>query len=145
MCRLLTAAALFIGLTATAQNYNDIVEVVRSDIRTERQAIVLSSLDLNEAQSAAFMPICDACTADLKKHWGKRITLVKGYAAAYQTVNDATAASLMKRMGALEMESIRLRDRYAKKVTKALPTTIAARWVQVERRLGQLVDLHIAS
>jgi hypothetical protein len=145
MRTLLTTAALCIGFVASAQNYNDLVELVRSDLRTEKQAIVMSALNLTEAQSALFTPIYDDYSAALKKHWDKRIALVNDYAKAYQTMNDETAASLMKRMSSLEKESMAIRDAHAKKVSKVLPTTVAARWVQVERRLGQLMDLQIAN
>ncbi len=145
MKTLLTAAALSIGLAASAQNYNDLVEVLRSDLRTQHQAIVLDNLQLNEAQSAAFTPIWDAYNAELKKHWDKRIQLVKDYASQYQTMNDEAAASLMKRMSTLDKENIKLRDTYGKKISKVLPTTIAARWVQIENRLNMLVQLQLAS
>jgi hypothetical protein len=59
-------------------------------------------------------------------------------------MNDETAASLMKRMSALEKENMAIREVHAKKVAKVLPTTVAARWMQVERRLGHLVELQIA-
>lgn len=144
MRTLITAAALCIGFAASAQSYNDLVEVLRSDIRTQHQAIVLSNLNLTEAQSAAFTPIYDTYAAELKKHWDKRIALVKDYAKQYETMNDVAAADLMKRMTALEKENITLRDKYAKKLTKVLPTTIAARWVQIERRLNMLVELQLA-
>lgn len=145
MRSLITAGALFLGLAATAQNYNDLIEVLRSDVRTEKQAIVLSNLGLTEAQSAVFMPIYDEYTTAMKSHWDKRIQLVKDYGAKYETMNDEVAASLMKRSSALEKENVGIRDKFAKKVSKVLPATIAARWMQVERRLGQLIDLQLAN
>ena len=144
MRTLLTTAALCIGFVASAQNYTDLVELVRSDLRTEKQAIVMSALNLSEAQSALFTPIYDEYSTAMKKHWDKRIALVNDYAKAYQTMNDETAASLMKRMSALEKENMAIREVHAKKVAKVLPTTVAARWMQVERRLGHLVELQIA-
>jgi hypothetical protein len=141
----LTALTLVVGLTAAAQNYNDLVEVVRSDMRTQHRALVMSSLGLTEAQSALFTPIFDDYSAALKKHWDKRIQLIKDYAARYETMNDEVAAGLMKRMSTLEKEGMALREAYAKKVAKVLPTTVAARWMQVERRLNQVVELQLAS
>jgi hypothetical protein len=145
MRKTLAALALVVGFTATAQNYNDLVEVVRSDMRTEHRAIVMSSLGLTEAQSALFTPIFDEYSSALKKHWDKRIQLIKDYAAKYETMNDEAAAGFMKRMSALEKEGMALRESYAKKVAKVLPTTVAARWMQVERRLNQVVELQLAS
>lgn len=142
---LITAGALVLGLAATAQNYNDLIEVLRSDVRTEKQAIVLTNLGLTEAQSAVFMPIYDEYTSTMKAHWDKHIQLIKDYGAKYETMNDEVAASLMKRSVTLEKENLTIRDKYAKKVSKVLPATIAARWMQVERRLGQLIDLQLAN
>ena len=107
--------------------------------------VVLGNLGLTEAQSAAFMPIYDEYTTAMKANWDKRIQLIKDYAAKYETMNDEMAASLMKRNTTLEKESLALRDKYAKKVMKVLPTTIAARWMQIENRLSKAIDLQIAS
>jgi hypothetical protein len=144
MRRPLATTALCLGLAASAQNPMDLSELLRSDLRTQHQAIVLANLGLDEAQSAAFMPIYDAYSADLKKHWDNRIVLVRDYAAKYKTMDDETAAALMKRMTALDKEGVTLRDSYAKKVKKVLPATMAARWMQIERRLNQMVELQVA-
>ncbi|HRH69461.1 MAG TPA: hypothetical protein PLB89_08155 [Flavobacteriales bacterium] len=139
-----TTLALSLVMAASAQNYSDLVELVRSDLRTEKQAIVLSSLQLTEPQSALFMPIYDEYNTAMKSHWDKKIQLIKDYGAKYQTMNDETAASLMGRMNKLEAEGAKIRTTYTKKVAKVLPTTIAARWNQVERRIAMLIDLQIA-
>ena len=144
MRTIITSLALGLTMAASAQNYNDLIELVRSDLRTEKQAVVMANLELTEAQSAVFAPIYDQYNTAMKAHWDKRIQLIKDYAAKYETMNDETAASLMKRMSKLEKEGMAIRDAHAKKVMKVLPTTIAARWVQIERRLGMIIDLKIA-
>lgn len=145
MKTVLTITAICLGLSVSAQNYNDLTEILRSDLRTQHQAVVMANLELTEAQSAAFMPIYDEYAVELKKHWDKRITLVRDYAKAYPTMNDEAAAGLMKRMVAMDKQGVALRDKYAKKVMKVLPTTVAARWMQVERRVNQMVELQLAN
>lgn len=145
MKSILTAAAICLGLAVSAQNYSDLTELLRSDLRTQHQALVMASLELTEAQSSAFMPIYDAYAVELKKFWDKRILLIQDYAKAYPTMNDETASGLMKRMVAMDKEGVVLRDKYAKKVMKVLPTTVAARWMQVERRISQMVELQLAN
>ncbi len=144
MRSLIATTAMALGIAASAQNYNDLVEVVRSDVRTQKQAIVMSALNLTEAQSAVFAPIYDEYTGAMKSHWDKRLQLIKDYGAKLETMNDEVANSLMKRSNSLEKENLALRDKFAKKVTKVLPATIAARWMQVENRLGKLIDLQLA-
>ncbi len=144
MRTLITAATLFIGAALQAQNSTDAMELLRSDIRAQKQAIVLANLGLTEQQSALFMPIYDQYTAALKAVWDKRMLVVKDYASSYHgTMTEETAKDLLKRSDALEKEMLGVRGTYEKKMLKVLPATIVARWVQIERRLGQLIDLQI--
>ncbi len=144
MRTLITATALSLCIAATAQNYNDLVEVVRSDVRTEKQAIVLANLGLTEQQSAAFSPVYDQYSAAMKTVWDKKIQLIKDYAGSYSSMTDETAKSLLSRSNALEKEAMNLRGTYEKKMMKVLPATTVARWAQIENRLGKLIDLQIA-
>jgi adenylate kinase family enzyme len=137
-------AALFAGLATFAQNTTDLVEIVRSDIRTENRAIVLANLGLTEEQSKAFNPIYDQYQSAMKAHWDKRIQLIKDYAERYTTMDDATAKSMLTRLNTLEKESLSIRNSYEKKLMKVLPATVVTRWAQIESRLSKLIDLQIA-
>jgi hypothetical protein len=143
MRTLITATALCLGLGASAQSYNDLVEVMRSDLRTEKQAIVLANMGLNEQQSAAFSPIYDQYANAMKAHWDKRIQLIKDYSAAYPTMTDETAKSMLSRLNTLEKESLSIRNTYEKKMMKVLPATTVTRWAQIEGRLSKMIDLQI--
>jgi hypothetical protein len=145
MKRFLSAFALLLGLHAAAQNYADIHALLDMDLRTEKDAIVMAALELDSAQRAVFMPIYEAYTVALKAHWTKRAALIDDYAQAKETIDDADAKAFMKRLTDLEWEFITIRDGHAKQVAKVLPATIAARWVQVERRLNQLFELQVAN
>jgi len=141
----ITVVALCCGMVALAQEPNDMLDLLRSDLRTERHAIVMSSLNLTEAERAVFMPIYEEYTAVMRTHWEARLVLVDDYTKARETLGVGQAAEFMKRLFALEREDISIREKYAQKVSKVLPTTIAARWAQIERRLGQLMELQIAN
>ncbi len=144
MRSLFTSLVLGTAVAASAQSYNDLVEVIRSDVRTQKQAIVLANLGLNEQQSAAFSPVYDQYSAAMKGVWDKKIQLIKDYATALPAMNDETAKSLLARANALEKETLSTRGTYEKKMMKVLPTTTVARWSQIENRLGKLIDLQIA-
>lgn len=144
MKTLITAAAMCLGLAANAQSYNDLVEVLRSDIRTEKQAIVLANMGLNEQQSAAFNPIYTEYQNAMKLHWDKRIKLIKGYGDKYATMDDASAKTMLAGMNALEKENLSIRNTYEKKMMKVLPATTVARWAQIEGRLSKMIDLQLA-
>ena len=145
MKRVLPAIALLLGLHATAQNYADIHALLDIDLRIEKDAIVMAALELDSAQRAVFMPIYDIYTVALKAHWTKHAALIDDYAQAKETIDDSEAKAFMKRLTDLEREFITIRDGHAKQVAKVLPATIAARWVQVERRLNQLFELQVVN
>ncbi|MBL7965113.1 MAG: hypothetical protein JNM31_14865 [Flavobacteriales bacterium] len=144
MRHLFLFAALTTGLAASAQNTNDLVEIFRSDLRTEKRAIVLANLGLTEEQSKAFNPIFDQYQTAMKAHWDKRIQLIKDYADRYTNMDEATAKSLLTRLNTLEKESLSIRNSYEKKMMKVLPATVVARWSQIEGRLSKLIDLQIS-
>ena len=110
MKHVITTLALGLALSVSAQSYNDLVEIVRADLRTEHQAILLANLGLSEAESATFTPHYDAYSAAMKAHWDKRIALVKEYAEAYEKMDDETAKALMAKMTGLEHEALKIRD-----------------------------------
>ena len=145
MRKLITAITLTLSVAAYAQNYNDLVEIVRSDIRTGKQALVLENMALNEEQSAKLNPIYAEYSDAMRVHWDKRIALIKEYAAAYNTLTDEQAAGFLKRSDALEKEAITIRTTYEKKMMKVLPASLVARWVQVERIIGHVINLQVSA
>jgi hypothetical protein len=140
----LCIAALALGQLVSAQSYNDMVEILRSDLRTEKQAIVLANLGLTEEQSVLFTPVYDEYSVAMKAHWDKRLSLIKEYAEKYETMDEETAKGMITRMETLEKEALGIRDTHTKKMLKVLPATVTARWVQIERRLSQMMDLQLA-
>ncbi len=144
MKTLLTALALGIGTLAAAQSYNDLAELARADIRAKKHAMVLANMEMTEEQSLAFAPVYDQYSAAMKTHWDKRVALVDEYFDAHGTMGEKTATAMLKRLDALEYEALNIRNAHEKKMLKVLPAPVVLRWVQVERRLGQLIDLQIA-
>ena len=144
MKHVLCIAALALGQLVSAQSYNDMVEILRSDLRTEKQAIVLPNLGLTADQSALFTPVYHEYSVAMKAHWDKRLALIKDYAAKYDNMDEETAKNLITRMETLEKEALGIPDTYTKKMMKVLPATTTARWVQIERRLAEIIDLQLA-
>jgi hypothetical protein len=142
---LLTTVTLVASIACSAQNYDDVIELLRADLRMEKDAIVMGSLGLNQAETALFMPLYERYTVALKTHWEKRLALVDDYAKARDGLSDKQATSFMKRSTTLDLEYVKLRADHAKKVAKVLPATITGRWMALERRLGQLFELQIAN
>jgi hypothetical protein len=119
--------------------------VLRSDIRASKTAFVTEALELTDTESAAFWPLYREYDTDLAKSFDKRLALIKDYAASYGSIDEKKADQLADRLLEIEAERIELRRKYFKKIKKAIDSRKAARWLQVENRVGLLIDLKITS
>ena len=121
------------------------VELLKSDIRTKKVAIITASMGLTDEESSAFWPIHRAYEVELSKMIDDRIELIKDYIQYYDALTDEKASELAKRVFALEKRRTKLKKKYFKKVEKALSATIAAKFIQVESQINLLADLQIES
>lgn len=130
---------------AQTTNAKDDVELLISQIQTDKRAIVLRSLDLNDAQVAAFTPIYDAYQAEMKVLLERSGAMLDKFAANYGSMTDDAAREILK-------EAFKLRDdrnatmrKYAKKLERELPAVKVLQWVQIENKLNTLLDVKAAS
>jgi hypothetical protein len=127
------------------QNLSAYVELLRSDVRSQKVAILTELMNFSEAEDAAFWPIYREYDVELSKINDDRLKLIADYAKSYDTMTDAIADRIAK--GALDLESRRheLKTKYYERIKGALSPKQAARFLQVENQLLLLIDLQIAS
>jgi len=136
---------LALAAPAMAQTTTDMIELLRSDIRTEKRALVTRAMHLDEAQGAKFWPVYTEYEAALTKMNDERVTLIKDYGAIYNSMTDKDASTLIGRSFKLEEQRTSLLKKYVGKMGKAVDMKTAARWAQVEYALDAAIDLQIAS
>lgn len=142
MKKFLATLALALPLGLLAQN--DLVELVRADIRTEMRAIVTLNMGLSEAESEKFWPLYNAYEQDRQALWDKKIALIKEYAEVYEGMTNDQAQSLLDRAMKMDAEFDALRMKHIKLMEKALPATLVGRFYQIDTRLAKLMDLQLA-
>jgi hypothetical protein len=147
---LITLAGLAaIGATvpsiAQTTNAKDDVQLLISQIQTDKRAIVLRTLDLNDTQVAAFTPIYDAYQAEMKVLMERGGAVLDKFAANFGSMTDDAAKEILK-------EALKIRDdrnatmrKYAKKLERELPAVKVLQWVQIENKLNTLLDVQAAS
>lgn len=137
--------ACLTGAAAPAFAQNDIVELMRSDLRTQKKALLTQAMSMTEDQSAAFWPVYNQYEAELITLTDARIALIKEYAANYDTMTDETAKGLVNRSFKWQEGRTKLLKKYYGKMEKALSPKLAARWVQAEHAIDSMIDLQVAS
>lgn len=145
MKKLLLAVFLLLATATFAQDMGSFIELLRSDVKTEKKAIITQTMDFSEAQAAAFWPVYRNYEFELDKLGDARVALIKDYAENYETMTDAKATELTDKSFKLREERLKLQKKYFKEFSKILSPIKAAKWAQVENQIGLLIDLQISS
>ncbi len=129
----------------TNDSYDQYIKLLRKNLRSDKKQLIALNLTLTDAEATKFWPIYDQYTIELSKLYDARLTLIKEYAANIDKLSNATAASLNQRSLGVDQSITRLRQKYVPIIGKALPGKKAALFFQLDKRIGLLVDLQLAS
>lgn len=121
------------------------IQLMREDIRSQKKQIIAANMQLTDAEATKFWPVYDAYKVETAKIGDARYALIKEYAQTYNTMTDAQAKSLIKRAADLDQQAIALRTQWMPKFEAVVPGKKAALFYQLDRRLGLIVDLQLAS
>lgn len=126
-------------------NLRAYVELLRSDVRSQKIAILTEVMKFTEAEDAKFWPIYREYDTELSKINDDRLALIKEYAGNYEKMTDAVADRLAR--GALDLEARRnaVKLKYYDRFKSALSAKTAARFLQVENQILLLLDLQISA
>jgi hypothetical protein len=126
-------------------NLRAYVQLLRSDLRTEKVAIITEVMAFTEEEDAKFWPIYREYEMKLANLNDERLKGIKEYADNFDKVTDELADRLMRAALGLEERRNALKLDVYNKLKTALSAKTAARFVQVENQILLLLDLQIAS
>ena len=141
----LATSALAQRETPTGYSVDKDLELLRRDIRAEKKKIVAMNLPLTDAEATKFWPVYDQYVADMTKLNDQFFTLIKEYAASQKTLTDAQASDMMKRWAQIQVDRDQLRQKSIPAFEKTIGGRKAAHFLQIDRRLYELLDLQVAS
>lgn len=140
---LLAAASL--GVAAADEGTDAYIELLRSDLRADKQAIVTYAMELSDAESQPFWPIYKAYETERVALGDRMLALIKKYPDAVAVTGPDTVRMLAADFLKLEEDRVKLLKKYYQKAEKEISPRVAARWMQVEHRISLLLQLQIAS
>ena len=140
---LILAALSAIGTphAVMAQPRHDEQQLLIAQIQADKSAIVLRSMELDDAQVRAFTPIYDEYQMERKKLFDRTADLLNLYASTYESMTDDTGRKILKDWFALQDDEVALTRKYAKRLEKVLPPAKVVRFVQIENKLDTLLRL----
>ncbi len=146
MAALVLAGALAVLPAAVnAASLESEIELLRSDLKTEKMDLVKQVVHVEGAKADAFWPVYRKYQLDLDALGDKRLAVIKDYAANYTTMTDAKATELTKKALDLASQRIGLLKKYSKDFNKVLGPVDTARLLQLEHLVMALVDVQIGS
>ena len=134
------------GADAQSNNASDQdIEMLRSDLRSQRKQIVAQNMTLTTDEATKFWPIFDQYRQEAIKPNDTRWALIKDYAANYGTMSEAQAQDYMKRSTEIDQQLLTLRMKYVPIFEKVISAQKTALWYQIDRRIDLLINLQLAA
>ena len=153
---IIAGVALLASLASTAsaqkatadprdRNLRAYAELLRSDIRSQKIAILTEMMGFTDREDAVFWPIYREYDAELSAISDDRVKGIAEYAKNFEAMTDAAADKLAAASLDLEQRRHALKIKYYDRLKTALSAKQAARFLQIENQIQLLIDLQIAA
>ncbi len=126
-------------------NLRAYAELLRSDLRTQKVAVITEVMQFTEEEDGKFWPIYREYEAQLSGINDDRLKGIREYADSYGSMTDETADRLVHTALDLEARRHALKTQYYDRFKSALSPKTAARFLQVENQINLILDLQIAA
>jgi hypothetical protein len=128
-----------------ALNLTAYAELLRSDVRAQKVAIITEVMGFTEKEDAAFWPIYREYDLEMSKLGDERLALIVEYAKKYDALTDADADALATKALDLEARRQAAKAKCYGRVKAALSPRTAMKFLQVEHQLTLIIDLQVAA
>jgi hypothetical protein len=132
-----------LALEPTVDQVKAVIEGAREEMRASREALLAANLEMTTAESDKFWPLYRQYNDKKASLGDERLKIIMDYAEAYPDVSDAVAKGLVDRSIRNSKALDKLRYEYVGKIGKVLPPAKLMRFMQIESRIDNLVELKI--
>ena len=122
------------------------MDILRQKTTADKKFLVVSNMNLTDAEAKEFWPIYKAYQKDLYQINERLDKVIKDYAEAYNkgALSDDTAKKLLNEAIAIELAEVKLKQSYIPKLDKILPATKVARYIQIETKIRAIIRYGLA-
>jgi len=139
------ALAVLIIVPAAASAQEALLEVLRSDVRAEKVALITEVMMFTDEQAEVFWPIYREMESESGKLTDQRIALIKEYAADFGDMTDKKAKEIVNRSITLREKALAIEKKYYRKFSNALDPITAAKFYQINREIDMMIDIQVLS
>jgi hypothetical protein len=145
MKKIIIGLIVLMSASLFAQSTDTYLELLRSDLKTKKKAIIAEAMELNELQSEKFWPIYREFEYEWDKLADTRVEIIKKYAENYEKLSDEKADELVKESYKLDKDKLDVEMKYYEKVKDVLGAKQAGKFIQLVNRFNMLIEVQIAS
>ena len=143
MRKMIIVISLIFPLILAAQDAY--IELLKSDIRAQKVAIITETMDFSEKQASLFWPVYREFNAAQEKIADEQLNLIKQYLKFYENMTDETAKVLWKKSLEIDQSRLDLRKKYFTKFEKILSAKLTAKLLQLEQQINMLIRIQVES
>jgi hypothetical protein len=121
------------------------LQLLRQDLRTQKQKLIADNLPMTESEAIKLWAIYRRYSDELRQINDEKFRLVKDYGQQWRTMTNDQALIYIWRWLEVDEQVQALRLKYVPEVSQALPGRKTATFFQLDRRIGIMMDLQMAS
>lgn len=129
----------------TGPTVDEVLKEVRADLQGSRADIMAKNMTLTAEQAAKFWPAFDAYQKEQNVIMDAQLKGIQKYVQNSETLDDAGALALMNAHLERDTKMNALRRKWLAQFQKVLPTKLAVRAMQIDRRLSLAAQMEVAS
>ena len=129
----------------SAQKADSALKALRVEMQTKRADLLAKNLTLTSDQAAKFWPVFNAYQKEQNAIIDEQLTSIQKYVDNADAMDDAGALAFMKAHLDRDAKMTALRLKWLAEFQKAVPTKLAVRAMQIDRRISMAIQAEIAS
>ena len=136
-----------IAQTGAADKPADNMQILRDKIKADKKFMVAANMQLTEAEAKGFWPVYEAYQQELEKLHKRGQALIDYYGEAFtaKSMDNKKAKKMTADFIAIRADELKQVRVVTQKLSKVLPATKVARYLQIENKIHAIVDYDAAA
>ena len=130
--------------TTSAPDDEKVVAEFRNELNARRADVMAKGLTLTSEQAAKFWPLFEQFQKEQDLIVNEQIKATDQYARNYQNLSDEGALAYVSALLDRDQKMHDLRVKWLGKFKAAIPAAMAARAIQLDRRLGNVTQVQLS-
>jgi Spy/CpxP family protein refolding chaperone len=128
-----------------APSVDEVLKSMRADMQGTRADVMAKNLTLTADQASKFWPVFNAYQKEQNVIMDAQLKSIQQFVDSYDKLDDASAKAFITAHLERDAKMTALRQHWLAEFEKVVPTKVAARAMQIDRRLSMLAQVEISS